>query len=234
VDQSEYIDLTAALRIARERWLTVAIVTVLAVAAAAGFTLTRTPMYQARVVLLAGQNEGIADVNAVAAVNQASTSLSRLATNPVVIEQALKNLHEPTSRAVGLSSRTKATVPASTQTIELTVTDPNRHAAAKYANAIGTAFSKLVERKTGKNSNLTTSVWQPALVPGSAASPNMQLNLLAGLMLGLLLGFALAFLRHQLDTRWRGERDVENELGIPVLASIPPFGLALATNRRYA
>jgi len=66
--------------------------------------------------------------------------------------------------------------------------------------------------------------------PSSAAQTQPQLvrNLIAGLLGGLVLGLVAAALRHALDTRLRRSADVQQRLGLPLLARLlaPPKELA--------
>jgi capsular exopolysaccharide synthesis family protein len=52
-------------------------------------------------------------------------------------------------------------------------------------------------------------------------TPHVTLNLIIGAIAGLLLGLGVVFLVDWFDGRIRDEREVEGELGLPVLASIP-------------
>ncbi len=52
-------------------------------------------------------------------------------------------------------------------------------------------------------------------------SPRLGMNLMIGAVVGLLLALGVVFLVDWFDGRIRDERDVEGELGLPVLASIP-------------
>jgi succinoglycan biosynthesis transport protein ExoP len=51
--------------------------------------------------------------------------------------------------------------------------------------------------------------------------PRPVRNGILGLVLGIVLGVALAFLREALDTRVRSSEDIEERLGIPLLARVP-------------
>jgi capsular exopolysaccharide synthesis family protein len=57
--------------------------------------------------------------------------------------------------------------------------------------------------------------------PATQVTPRPTRNTLLGLVLGVVLGVALAFLREALDTRMRTSKEIEDALGLPLLARIP-------------
>jgi capsular exopolysaccharide synthesis family protein len=65
------------------------------------------------------------------------------------------------------------------------------------------------------------SVRQVAEAPSYAARPRVALNLALGALVGLVVGLGLAFFIEYLDTSVKTMEDVENLLGVPVLAIIP-------------
>ena len=65
------------------------------------------------------------------------------------------------------------------------------------------------------------SVKQKAESPSFPARPRVTLNLLLGAVVGLVVGLGLAFFIEYLDTSVKTMEDVENLLGVPVLAIIP-------------
>src|SRR6202047_1729676 len=65
------------------------------------------------------------------------------------------------------------------------------------------------------------SVKQKAEPPSVPARPRVTLNLMLGALVGLVLGVGLAFFIEYLDTSVKTMEDVENLLGVPVLAIIP-------------
>ena len=74
----------------------------------------------------------------------------------------------------------------------------------------------------------------PATVPRSASSPNLQLNLVLSAITGLLLGVGLAFFQEYLDNTLNTPEDVERRIGVPSLALIPSLSsLAKGSKGRY-
>ncbi len=64
-------------------------------------------------------------------------------------------------------------------------------------------------------------VIEPAKIPLAPVSPNKFKIIMLGLALGLLIGAASVFLLELLDNSFKRVEDIEDELGLPVLATIP-------------
>jgi len=220
--QSEPFDLRRFARVIRIRWPWVVTPAVLAVAVVVSLDLARKPQYDSTVVLLAGQGEGIAEIAAIDAITKATQTLSRMSTNLVVIEKALDDLKlKGDLDASDIAQRTRSSVPANTQQIEITVRDSSAPRAMELANGIGQAFSDMVEKRASANSNLSASVWQPAVQAEEPATPQIPRDIALAVLAGLFLGVAIALVREHLDTSWNGPEELEDFMGIPVLASIP-------------
>jgi uncharacterized protein involved in exopolysaccharide biosynthesis len=69
----------------------------------------------------------------------------------------------------------------------------------------------------------SVSLIGPARPPRKPVSPKVMLNLLIGVFLGLFVSLSLALFREYLDDRIEKIEDVEKDLQLPVLASIPTF-----------
>jgi capsular polysaccharide biosynthesis protein len=69
----------------------------------------------------------------------------------------------------------------------------------------------------------SVSLMGPARPPRKPVSPKLKLNILIGIFLGIFGSLSLALFREYLDDRIEKIEDVEGELRLPVLASIPVF-----------
>lgn len=75
-------------------------------------------------------------------------------------------------------------------------------------------------------------VLDPAGLPERPSSPNRRLIALAGMGGGLAAGLALVLLLEFRDQTFRSDRDIQNALGLPVLAMIPHMSNAAERQKR--
>ena len=61
----------------------------------------------------------------------------------------------------------------------------------------------------------------PARIPEKPVFPNMKILFLLTLVAGPNIGLVLVFLLEYLDTSFRRPKDIETDIGFPVLATIP-------------
>jgi capsular exopolysaccharide synthesis family protein len=86
-------------------------------------------------------------------------------------------------------------------------------------NALQQKFNDATIARTTGSSDVT--IVEPASAALATKSPSLFTNLVIATIVGLVLALGLVFLVDWFDGRIRDERDVEGELGLPVLASIP-------------
>jgi succinoglycan biosynthesis transport protein ExoP len=131
----------------------------------------------------------------------------------------------------GEVERLKADIAEYEQRIENT---PRRaaeldHLDQQYKNlneAIRTLQLKQVEAEIGKtietnNKGERFRVVESAEIPTSPISPNRPVWFIAGTLLGMMLGLGLLVLREMSDRSFHSVMDVQNSLGLPVLAAVP-------------
>jgi succinoglycan biosynthesis transport protein ExoP len=221
------VELRDYFRILRKRWALITASTLVGVALAAGLTIAMTPKYEASTLAYVQvQSSG-----SVGELAQGSTfiqnqvkSFAEVVGTPRVLDAAILSLGLRES-SDELAKSVVASAPLDTVNIQITVTRDSPSEAASIANAVTASFRQAVgeiTQSTGANptSQVSVSVLRDATIPTSPVSPNTVLNLIFGLIGGLALGLGVALLREVLDTRIRGERDVEALTTAPIIGGI--------------
>src|SRR5215210_7873436 len=184
-------------------WIVV-LVAALLTGAVVGFSYAQTPIYEASIKILVGQERGITETpNDVLGLQQLTQTMvggvsSRPVAEAVIRQQDLRmTTHEFLDEHLSVEQE------PNTQWIQVAYRDASPERAARVANAVGDVFSKQVSEVSPRASAITATVWERAVVPDAPVSPNPVRNGLAALILGLMLGVGLAFLLEVLDDRWR-------------------------------
>ena len=91
-------------------------------------------------------------------------------------------------------------------------------------------FSFPRSRRTARKARDLTA---PAEIPSAPISPNRPVWFTAGTLLGMMLGLGLLVLREMSDRSFHSVVDLQNSLGLPVLAAVPEVALASRAVRRF-
>jgi succinoglycan biosynthesis transport protein ExoP len=88
--------------------------------------------------------------------------------------------------------------------------------------------SKIDETQIGRSlkfGETSLVVVSPAMVPDGPIKPKKMLNMAVALVLGLMVSVGLAFLLNYLDNTVKTPKDVEDNLGLPILGQIPFYNI---------
>jgi len=210
----------------RRRWRWVAVATVAGLLAALAVTAASAPTYRSTASVFFSLQYG----NSASDLVQGSTyaqnqvvSFATLATTPAVLQPVIDELDLAMSPAQ-LAGQVTAQAPLDTVLVDVVVTDGSAERSARLANAVAESLAETVESLAPTNAEdqptVEATLVAPAAVPGSAASPNVPLDLVGGTLLGLLVGLGLAFLRQVLDNRVVDAASVAAVTLLPVLGTI--------------
>lgn len=220
------VQLHEFLAILRKRWVSIVLITALAVAGAISATLLATPTYQARSQVFVSVSTGGTTSDLLQGSNFTQNrvkSYTDMVTSPRVLIPVIKDLGlsiTPDELATSITSDS----PLDTVLINITVSDTDPQMAKDVANAtadsLGAQVTALEKPAGSQPSPVHISSLRMATMPTSPFTPNPKLNLALGLLMGLAVGVGLAVLREVLNTKVRTEDDVQKVTDFSVIARI--------------
>lgn len=221
------------IRIIRKRLWLIVLVTIALVGAAVAFSLARTPIYEASVNILVGQERGITETpNDALGLQQLTQTMTASVERHRLAEAVISREGLPTTPEDFLEEDLSVEQVPNTQIIRVDYKDPSPERARRVANTVGAVFSEQVSEVSRSANSITATVWDPAVTPDEPVSPNPIRNALLALASGLMLGAALAFLLEHLDESWHSPEEAEQLSGMPVYGVIPQFELAKGKSGR--
>lgn len=179
-----------------------------------------TPMYQTSTQLLVSQQQTEAglDSQSIETDLQLVGTYGEIIKSPVILEQVISQLGLDMSYEE-LDDKVTVEIAESSQLLTIVVVDEDLATAVEIANNTAEIFEvEIVELMNANN----VSILSPAVAMENQTpvSPNPPLNILLGAVAGLLIGAVIALILRYLDTTLRGEKDIQDVLGIPVLGAI--------------
>lgn len=220
------MELRDYITVLRKGWALILVLALVGVAAAAGFSILKTPQYSASSQVFvstetSGSASDLAQGNTF--TQQRVLTYSNLVSTPIVLLPVISSLKLDMT-AAQLAELVSADAPTSTTLITITVTDADPVQAADIANATSQSLTNVVQdiESTDANGQATVKLTrvQEAQVPSKPVSPNVPVNVVLGLLVGLALGVGIAVLRETLDNRVRTEEDVEKITTAPIVGGI--------------
>ena len=201
------MDLRTIVRLLRDHWKLIVLVTALAGGGSAALTARMTPHYASSVTLYVSAETSTTDplMAYEAALLSAQTvqSYADILTGPRLASSVINALHLPMTTPQ-LAAEISARPIPQTVLLTATVTDTKPQRAQLIAASVGTQFAKLVStlaRAPGqKHATVRVTVVAPASLSSHPVSPNPVRNIGIATALGLLIGLALAAGRRSLDT----------------------------------
>jgi succinoglycan biosynthesis transport protein ExoP len=196
-------------------------------ATGAGATILTAPLYQAStLVYVQVQSSGTVGelVQGSTFIQNQVKSFAEVVGTPRVLDPVITSLSlEETPES--LATSIVASAPLDTVNIQIVVTRNSPTDAALIADAVTASFRQVVGEITASEgqpatSQVSVSTLKDATVPSEPISPNTVTNLILGLLVGLTVGLGIAVLREVLDTRIRGERDVQAITSAPLIGGI--------------
>jgi len=138
---------------------------------------------------------------------------SRAVTNTVIRELGIKDID-----TVALAQKISVGLKEGTRILEIKVRDENPKRAKTLADKISEVFvNKIAEMFKEKNIEIIDEAEKPAL----PLPPPYKKNIAIAVIAGLVIAFGIIFVLEELDDSIKSVEDVEKELGLRVLGTIP-------------
>lgn len=176
------------------------------------------PKYEANTQVLVNQKEKNNEYMAqeVQSNLQLVNTYAEILKSPRIIDDVAKKDSKYSSSQI--KSMLDITSQSDSQILTINVKNGSKADAENVANEIAQVFKKDMPKIMSIDN---VSVLSKADGTATKVSPNLIQNLAIGLILGLILGMVIIVIKELFDKRIKTEEDVERELDIPVLGSIP-------------
>ncbi|MBK7625553.1 MAG: polysaccharide biosynthesis tyrosine autokinase [Kineosporiaceae bacterium] len=214
------------LRLIRQNWVLFVVCTLLAGLVGVGYTVTRTPVYQATAQLFVSirHGGGVSDLTQGGTFTQQRVkSYADLVSTTYVLQLVIDDLHLPYS-AQDLAGRVRGSSHLDTVMLEVQVDDPDPKRARDIANTIIALLPKVIgdlETPEGEASSpVKIKAVQSAVLPTSPISPKSGLNLVIALLLGLGGALALTLIRDALDRSVNTKEQAQAAAKAPTLTAV--------------
>lgn len=215
-------------RILRRGWITILLASLIGVAAGVGLAAATPARFAATAQLYVSIQTP--DASTAVDLGQANTaaqqkvgSYTQVAKTSRVLQPVIDELHLRMS-SEQLANRITVSPLLNTVVVTITAQDGDAVQSARIANAVGKSFQKQVGELDAPASDgkslVHVEIVQPAVTPVRPISPSVPVNTLIGALAGFLLGLGATTLRVLLDTKIRGESDIQGITAAPVIGEI--------------
>ncbi|WP_096437484.1 YveK family protein [Alteribacter populi] len=194
-----------------------------------------TPMYQTSTQLLVNQSneEGQAYTSGELRTNlDLINTYNVIITSPRILDPVLDELSLERSFN-SLRNQISVGSDGDSQVVSIQVEDENPAMAVQIANTIALVFQEDIVDIMNVDNVSILSAAELSENP-SPVSPNPTLNMAIAFVVGLMSAVGLAFLLEFLDNTIKSEDDLEDALGIPVIATIPTIDQSKAASKQLS
>lgn len=176
------------------------------------------PQYQASTQVLVNQKKEAKNVGVqeVQGNIQLVNTYAEILKSPRILDKVSKDYNKYSSEE--LNKMVNVKTQANSQILNINVTDYNKKKSEDIANKVANVFKDDMPHIMNVDN---VSILSTANGTAEKVSPKTSVNLIIGLFVGLVLAIFIIALKEMLDKRIKSEEDVERELNVPVLGSIP-------------
>lgn len=205
----------------KKRWLMIVVITLLATVASAVFSFfVIKPQYEASTKVFIGKDEGENQnysQNDVIMYQKLMKTYSETIKTKDLVSRSLKGTSLKLEPEEVLNNLTVVSV-TDTQILEIKYKSKNPKEAEVVIEEIAEEFIE-TSKELVPNGNI--KIIEKVELPEKPVSPNKKMNIAIAFLLGLMVSIGLVFLLEFLDNTFKNKEQLERELDLPVLGSIP-------------
>lgn len=205
----------------KKRWSLLVLLALIGIAFSAVLTfVVITPKYEAMTQLLINKQkeENVTQYQATQNDLQLMNTYIAILKSDVILEDVAKEI-DFTAPIQQLRKKIAVSSEENSKVLNIYVRDQNASFAVDTANAIATIFTKEIGKLMDVDNVqvLAEAKVKNSLIP---VSPNHALNLVLGAVIGALFGIVLNVLFILFNNKFKSEKELELELGVPVIGVI--------------
>lgn len=205
----------------KKRWLMIVVITLLATVASAVFSFfIIKPQYEASTKVFIGKDDGEGQAynqNDVMMYQKLMKTYSEAIKTKDLVSRSLKGTSLDLEPQEVLNNLTVVSV-TDTQILQIKYKSKNPKEAQVVIEEIAEEFIN-TSKELVPNGNI--KIIEAVELPEKPVSPNKKMNIAIAFLLGLMVSVGLAFLLEFLDNTFKNKEQLERELDLPVLGSIP-------------
>lgn len=192
-----------------------------------------TPKYTSSTTLLLATSENSTDKSSTITTTDVTlnsklvSTYSDLVQSKSVLRQVISNLGINISEEE-LKNNITVTQEKDTEIIKISVTNANANTAEKVANEVAKVFTKKIQEIYKINN---VHIVDAAEVETTPSNINHPKDVMIFTFIGIVVAAGYVLIMNMLDTTVKTAEEVEKELKIPVLATIPLYSFEPAKNK---
>ncbi|MER2029106.1 MAG: Wzz/FepE/Etk N-terminal domain-containing protein [Solibacillus sp.] len=216
----ETLSLKEIVKILKQRLRLISMLTVIGIGISAGISFYALPLiYQSQTqILVNSSSEEVYSWQTTETDLRLINTYNVIMTSPVILNPVIEKLNLNLTPAqlinhISISSANDSKV------VNVIVENRDPSLAVEISNTVAEEFKEQIPRLMSVDniSILSAAKMSENPIP---IKPNKMLNIAIGGLIGLMLGIGLAFLLEFLDMSIKGEQDVEDYLGLPLIGIV--------------